>query len=70
MSELFSIPKGRRRESRLGLDRLRSRVTRIERRIAAGEAKTSELDQIASLRRRLSRGEQEAREAWQKVFGQ
>jgi len=69
MSDLFNVPRGRRRESRLGLDRIRARVTRIERRIAAGEAKTSELDQVASLRRRLARGEEEARAAWQKVFG-
>lgn len=69
MSSLFEVPRGRRRESKLGLDRIRARVLRIERRIAAGEAKTSELNQIASLRRRLNRGEEEAREAWQKTFG-
>ena len=69
MSSLFEVPRGRRRESKLGLDRIRTRVLRIERRIAAGEAKTSELNQIASLRRRLNRGEEEAREAWQKAFG-
>lgn len=69
MSDLFNVPVGRRRESRLGLDKIRSRVAKIERRIAAGEAKESELDQIASLRRRLSRSEEGAREAWQKAFG-
>lgn len=70
MADLFDLPRGGRRESKLGLDRIRTKVQKIERRIAAGEAKASELDQIASLRRRLMRGEEEAREAWQKVFGQ
>lgn len=69
VADLFGIPKGRRRESKIGLDRLRARVTRIERRIAAGEAKTRELEKIASLRRRLSRSEEEAALAWQKAFG-
>ena len=69
MADLFGIPKMGRRESKLGLDRIRAKVARIERRIAAGEAKGSELDQIASLRRRLSRSEEGAREAWQKAFG-
>ena len=69
MADLFGIPKMGRRESKLGLDRIRAKVIRIERRIAAGEAKESELNQIASLRRRLSRSEEGAREAWQKAFG-
>ena len=69
MADLFGIPKMGRRESKLGLDRIRAKVARIERRIAAGEAKESELNQIASLRRRLSRSEEGAREAWQKAFG-
>ena len=69
MADLFGIPKMGRRESKLGLDRIRTKVIRIERRIAAGEAKESELNQIASLRRRLSRSEEGAREAWQKAFG-
>ncbi len=70
MSDLFDAPRNGRRESQLGLDRIRAKVQRIERRIASGEARASELDQIASLRRRLSRGEEEAMAAWQKVFGQ
>lgn len=70
MADLFDVSRSGRRESRLGLDRIRAKVQRIERRIAAGEARASELNQIASLRRRLSRGEEEARAAWQKVFGQ
>lgn len=70
MSDLFNVPRGRRRESKLGLDRIRSTVTRIERKLAAGEASTKELERIASLRRRLARGEEEARVAWQKAFGQ
>ena len=69
MADLFNVPRGRRRESKIGLDRLRAKVVRIERRITAGEAKASELDQIASLRRRLSRSEEEASSAWQKAFG-
>ena len=69
MADLFGTPKMGRRESKLGLDRIRAKVARIERRIAAGEAKESELNQIASLRRRLSRSEEGAREAWQKAFG-
>lgn len=68
MADLFGIPKCGRRESQIGLDRVRASVARIEKRIAAGAASTSEMEKIASLRRRLIRNEQEAMDAWQKAF--
>ncbi len=67
--DLFEPPKPGRRESKLGLDRVRAKVARIEKKLAAGAATEAEMNVIASLRRRLIRGEAEAREQWEKVFG-
>ena len=68
MADLFGIPKRGKRESRIGLDRVRASVARIEKRIEAGAASISEMERISSLRRRLIHGERKAREAWQKAF--
>lgn len=70
MADLFEMPKPGKRESRIGLDRIREKVARIERKISFGKATLEELQQIASLRRRLIRSEEGAREAWKKAFGQ
>lgn len=69
MGFLFELPKPGRRESRLGLDRMRSTVSRIEKKVAAGEASAAELDRLASLRRRLATDERNAEGEWGKVFG-
>lgn len=69
MADLFEPVKPGRRESKIGLDRVRARVVRIEKRLAAGAATEAEMNAIASLRRRLIRGEEEAREKWEKIFG-
>ena len=70
MTDLFEEPpQDGRRESKIGLDRIRAKVARIERKLAAGEATQGEMNVIASLRRRLTRGEEAAREKWEKAFG-
>lgn len=68
--DLFEeLPRDGRRESTIGLDRVRAKVARIEKKLAAGEASNAEMNMIASLRRRLTRGEEAAREKWEKAFG-
>lgn len=69
MGFLFELPRSGRRESRLGLDRVRSTVERIEKKVAAGEASSAELERLASLRRRLAADERNAEGEWQKTFG-
>ena len=69
MGFLFDLPKPGRRESKLGLDSVRATVSRLEKKVAAGEAKEADLERLASLRRRLVRGEAIAGDEWEKVFG-
>ena len=69
MGFLFDLPKPGKRESKLGLDNVRATVSRLEKKVAAGEAKEADLERLASLRRRLTRGEAIAGDEWEKVFG-
>lgn len=68
MADLFETPRPGRRESRIGLDRVRAKVARIEKKLDAGEASQAEMEMIASLRRRLTRAEEEAKKEWEKTF--
>lgn len=69
MSFLFELPKPGRRESKIGLSRVRATVARLEKKVEAGEAKEQDLERLASLRRRLAREEAQAGDEWEKVFG-
>ncbi len=69
MGFLFDLPKPGKRESKIGLDNVRATVARIEKKVAAGEAKEADLERLGGLRRRLARDEAAAGDEWLKIFG-
>ncbi len=67
--ELFKLPKSKKPDSKIELDRYRVRLVRLERKAAAGEASIMDLEDLVRVQARVAELERKAREAWRKTFG-
>ncbi len=67
--DLFKLPKSKKPDSKIELDRHRARLARLERKAAAGEASILDLEDLVSVQAKVADLERKAREAWRKTFG-